>query len=125
MISWLTEEQQIWYRSVKNYEVYARHQYLYLYNNQISDISALSVLRNLIGLSLSGNQISDISALSGLTNLTHLYLYDNQISDISAMSGLTNLEALHLNKNPVVENKSREEIMEVLSGAENLTDVDF
>ena len=99
--------------------------YLYLEQNQIDDISALSVLRNLIGLSLSGNQISDISALSGLTNLTHLYLYDNQISDISALSGLTNLEALHLNKNPVVENKSREEIMEVLSGAENLTDVDF
>ena len=99
--------------------------YLYLEQNQIDDISILSGLTNLIGLDLFGNQISDISALSGLTNLTHLYLYDNQISDISALSGLTNLEALHLNKNPVVENKSREEIMEVLSGAENLTDVDF
>ena len=40
-------------------------------------------------------------------------------------SGLKNLETLHLKGNPVLENKSRDEIMEVLSGADNLTEIDF
>ena len=74
---------------------------------------------------MNENRISDISVLSGLTNLTDLQLDNNHISDISALSGLTNLESLWLQGNPVLENKSREEIMEVLSGAENLDFVDF
>lgn len=94
-----------------------------LNDNQISDINALSGLTNLTSLGLSYNQISDISALSGLTDLKILYLSNNQINDISALSGLTNLENLDLRFNPVVLNNSREEIMEVLSGAENLTNV--
>lgn len=36
-------------------------------------------------LSLNGNQISDISALSSLTNLITLRLGENQISDISPL----------------------------------------
>ena len=120
---------------------------LYLYNNPISDISALSDLTNLTELDLSmnfisdistlsnltnltklelyDNEISDISALSGLTNLTYLALRYNQVSDISALTGLTNLTYLDLDGNPVLENKSREEIMDVLSGAENLDMSDF
>ena len=98
---------------------------LYFYDNQIRDISTLSGLKNLTKLSLVGNQISDISALSRLKNLTKLSLVGNQISDISALSGLKNLDRLWLSDNPVLENKSREEIMEVLSGTENLTDIDF
>ena len=38
-------------------------------SNQISDISALSILTNLQSLSLGGNRINDISALSSLTKL--------------------------------------------------------
>ena len=98
---------------------------LYMWENSISDISALSGLANLINLSLSNNQISDISALSGLINLTELYLNYNQISDISALSGLTNLETLYFYGNPVVNKKSREEIMDVLSGANKLKNVGF
>ena len=98
---------------------------LRLNRNQISDISVLSGLRKLIVLYLNVNQISDINPLSGLTNLTELYLNVNQISDISALSGLTKLETLQLQGNPVLENKSREEIMDVLSEADNLTNVDF
>ena len=120
---------------------------LYLYNNQVSDISALSGLTNLTELDLHESQVSDIDALSDLTNLTILLLYGNQISDINALSGLTklydlrlennqindinalsdltNLNLLFLDGNPVLENKSRGEIMEVLSGAENLREIDF
>ena len=82
-------------------------------------------MTNLRALYLWDNQLSDIRALSGLINLKDLRLHDNQLSDISALSGLTNLKTLYLSGNPVLEEKSREEIMAVLSGAENLTDVDF
>ena len=73
-----------------------------LFDNQISDISAISGLTNLQMLYLGNNQISDISAVSGLTKLTGLYLYNNQISDISAVSNLTNLQiVLYLNNNQI------------------------
>ena len=98
---------------------------LYLRQNQVSDISALSGLTNLKELYLTQNQISDISALSGLTNLTYLGLTQNQVSDISALSGLTNLTELHLAGNPILEKKSRDEIMGILSGADQLENVDF
>lgn len=60
----------------------------------ISDISALSELKNLTELSLYQNSVSDISALSGLKNLTILTLSGNNIHDISALSGLKNLVVL-------------------------------
>jgi Leucine-rich repeat (LRR) protein len=52
-------------------------------------------------------------------------LSGNKISDISALAGLKNLTELYLSNNPVLENKSEKEIMEVLSGAENLSEIDF
>ena len=93
--------------------------------NQLTDISALAGLTNLTELGLRSNQLTDISALAGLTNLTGLDLGSNQLTDISALAGLTKLEKLYLSGNPVLKNKSREEIMEILSGAKNLTPVDF
>ena len=59
-----------------------------LYNNKITDISALSGLANLEVLYLDYNQIADISVLSGLTNLTVLDLDNNKITDISALQKL-------------------------------------
>ena len=96
-----------------------------LSNNQVSDINALSGLTNLERLYMKINQVSDISVLSELKNLQRLGLEYNQISDISALAGLTKLETLRLYSNPVLDNKSREEILEIVSGAENLTEVDF
>ena len=94
-------------------------------SNQLTDFSALAGLTNLTILGLGSNQLTDISALAGLTNLTILDLGSNQLTDISALAGLTKLEELYLSGNPILENKSREDIMEVLSGAEGLTDIDF
>ncbi|MXZ09696.1 MAG: hypothetical protein F4Y79_09650, partial [Gemmatimonadetes bacterium] len=68
-------------------------------SNEISDLSPLSGLTNLTGLSLHNNLISDVSALSGLNKLELLYLYDNYISDVSALSGLTKLTHLSLQNN--------------------------
>ncbi|MCL1903824.1 MAG: leucine-rich repeat domain-containing protein [Oscillospiraceae bacterium] len=76
---------------------------LRLYNNQISDVSPLSELKDLTSLSLLDNQITDISPLSGLKNLEELDLHINQISDISALSGLTKLKILSLNDNKITD----------------------
>ncbi len=74
---------------------------LWLWDNQISNVSALSGLMELMDLDLSGNQISDVSALSGLMDLTDLDLSGNQISDVSALSGLTDLTDLDLSGNQI------------------------
>lgn len=91
---------------------------LELWGNQISDISALSGLTDLTRLLLSGNQISDISALSGLINLTCLDLWGNQISDISSLSGMMNLTSLYLRGNQISD-------ISALSGLTNLTSLRF
>ena len=74
---------------------------LNLYNNTISDISAVANLTNLTSLTLSNNTISDISAVANLTNLTWLNVYNNTISDISAVANLTNLTSLNVSSNNV------------------------
>jgi len=56
---------------------------LWLHNNHISDISALSRLTNLRELYLNTNPINELSALSQLTNLRMLYLSGGKIKDDS------------------------------------------
>jgi Leucine-rich repeat (LRR) protein len=69
--------------------------------NGIVSLVGIEYATNLTELYLYDNQISDISALAGLTNLKELYLYNNQISDISALAELKNLIALSLTENPL------------------------
>ena len=47
------------------------------------------------------NEISDISPLAGLTGLSRLNLDDNEISDISPLAGLANLKWLNVAKNEI------------------------
>jgi Leucine-rich repeat (LRR) protein len=75
--------------------------YLYLYDNEIGDVSGLAGLANLDLLVLNGNQISDVSALAGLGSLTMLWLQDNLITDISGLANLTNLSTLYLWNNEI------------------------
>ncbi len=75
---------------------------LYLYGNEISDISPLAGLIDLTKLSLTTNHIVNISPLADLTNLRELYLSDNQISSISALANLAGLTDLCLGYNRVV-----------------------
>ena len=49
------------------------------------------------------NKISDVSALAGLKNLTTLWLHYNEISDVSALAGLKNLKDLQLHYNRIVD----------------------
>ena len=73
---------------------------LSLGSDSISDISALSELPSLRVLDLGNNRITDISALSGLTSLALLPLGGSSITDISALSGLRSLVFLGLSANP-------------------------
>jgi Leucine-rich repeat (LRR) protein len=67
----------------------------------VSDLSALSPLTQLTGLSLNNTAVSDLSALSPLTQLTGLDLSNTAVSDLSALSPLTQLTGLYLSNTAV------------------------
>lgn len=69
---------------------------LFLGFNQIRDVSLLSNLSALTALSLEVNPISDLSPLSDLTTLTYLDLNYSTIEDLSPISSLTSLTNLSL-----------------------------
>ena len=75
--------------------------YLRLIAKEISDISALSGLKDLDKLELFNNKIRNLDSISGLTELLFLDLQDNQISDINALSGLKDLDYLNLRENAI------------------------
>ena len=72
---------------------------LVLFQNQLTDVSALAGLTKLEGLNLSDNQLTDVSSLAGLTQLKTLLLAYNKLTDVSALTGLKQLEMLYLNEN--------------------------
>ena len=76
---------------------------LYLYGNQIRDLTPLADLTQLTLLSLYDNEITDLTPLAGLTNLTELQLYGNQIKDLTSLAELKNLEKLFLSKNQIFD----------------------
>ena len=83
---------------------------LYIYNNSISDISALENLTSLTNLSIFDNSISDISALEDLTSLAYLWLRNNSISDISVLENLTSLTKLDLRNNSISDISALEDL---------------
>ena len=70
-------------------------------NNGIADVSALSGLTKLRDLKLQNNNISDISPIAGMTQMTHLSLGGNNISDISPLAGMTQMTSLGLVANNI------------------------
>ena len=88
---------------------------LRLYNQNISNVEALSELSSLKELSMSskkyyipyvgfmhgGGQINDITPLVNLTNLTLLYLRGNQIENLTSLNNLINLRHLYLASNQI------------------------
>ena len=74
---------------------------LYLFNNEVTDISGLAGLTGVTRLALESNDISDISPVAGLSNLKWMNLHNNKISDISALAGLTNLTWLDVARNEI------------------------
>ena len=91
---------------------------LYVKNNPLIDVSALSTMKNLIILSLGTTQLDsslDVSAIGGLTKLTSLGLYGRAITDIAVMSNLTNLDHIELGETSLSDLTALSSLSEVTS----------
>ena len=64
---------------------------LFLYENELTDISGVKLFKNLEYLNLFNNKITDILILKNLNKLETLYLSDNKLTDISVIQYLNNL----------------------------------
>ena len=106
---------------LKNLEV------LKIGNNSVTDITPVANLKtNLKVLSACGNQISDLSPLSTLIQIEGLTICGNPLSDISPLSGLINLRSLDLGLNPTADvnplrNLTKLEILNI--GGGEITDI--
>ena len=69
---------------------------LYLYKNQLIDISGIKLFKNLEILQLRQNELTDISVLKNLNKLKILSLGNNPITDISVIQYLTELRSLNI-----------------------------
>ena len=65
----------------------------------ITDLTDLTMMKNIENLALCNQEIEDISALENLP-LKELYLNKNKITDFSVLTGLTNLDLLCILENP-------------------------
>lgn len=65
----------------------------------ITDLTDLTMMKNIENLALCNQEIEDISALENLP-LKELYLNKNKITDFSVLTGLTNLDFLCILENP-------------------------
>ena len=86
---------------------------LVLNDNEISDLSPLAELTELVELNLARNFIGDLSPLAKLTKLEYLFLEQNLIEDVSPLLGLLEMQRLNLTANQVDEDDIRE-LLEVL-----------
>ena len=68
---------------------------LYLSENQIVDVSGLTLTEGLETLDLSSNQIVDVSGLTLTEGLTTLYLGGNQIVDVTVLTLPLGCQLLH------------------------------
>jgi internalin A len=68
--------------------------FLYLRDNNISDLAGISACPLLEQLDLSGNKIKDISLLSDFKELRYLKLYDTSVIDLRPLMKLENLRSL-------------------------------
>ena len=76
--------------------------FLSLWNQNVSEITQINRLSNLVELSLSQNwNVVDVSPLNNLSNLKKLDLQSNSINDITALGTLVNLEYLNVMENPI------------------------
>lgn len=84
-------------------EIFAKYniEWIYLDNNNITDLSPIASFTTLTKLNASNNKISDISTLENLTNLKTINLTNNNISEISVLNNKNNLEYLYLNNNKI------------------------
>ena len=90
-----------------------------LQGNKISDISLLSKSKNTLNkVYLSDNEISDLTALTDAVTLTELLISDNKIGSLDPLSASTELTVLQASHNGIND-------ISALSGMTELYDVDL
>lgn len=72
-------------------------------NNKVKNLSFAENLRDLTVISANNNEITDISALADHKELRELWLKNNKISDISALKNCTNITGLDLGVNEITD----------------------
>lgn len=84
-------------------EIFAKYnlEWLYLDNNEIEDLTAISNIISLTKLNANNNKIEKIDALSKLTKLETISLINNNISDSSVFSNMNNLKYLYIKNNKI------------------------
>ncbi len=87
---------------------------IYLSENQISDISALSGTEGPKRLDISKNKITDISPMTGHSEIIELNVSDNQITDISALTDCFNITTLDISYNYIESIKAVEGIADLI-----------
>ena len=93
----------------------------------ITDLTDLTMMKNLENLALCNQEIEDISALENLP-LKELYLNKNKITDFSVLTGLTNLDLLCILENPAEDLSVLKECSSITRlniESMKLTDIDF
>ena len=93
----------------------------------ITDLTDLTMMKNLETLALCNQEIEDISALENLP-LKELYLNKNKITDFSVLTSLTNLDLLCILDNPAEDLSVLKEcssITQLNIESMKLTDIDF
>ena len=93
----------------------------------ITDLTDLTMMKNLETLALCNQEIEDISALENLP-LKELYLNKNKITDFSVLTSLTNLDLLCILDNPAEDLsvlKDCSSITQLNIESMKLTDIDF
>jgi internalin A len=67
----------------------------------VSDLKALSNLKELVNLGISDNLVTDVSPLENLTKLRYLILWRNKIKDIGVLSNMPEMTDLSIGDNPI------------------------
>jgi hypothetical protein len=70
-------------------------------NNQIDDLSPLSMLKGLKILSITGSQVSSLQPIALLTDLEVIQCNQSPVIDLTPLSGLSNLNKLDIGNTPV------------------------
>ncbi|WP_195988766.1 leucine-rich repeat domain-containing protein [Clostridium sp. D53t1_180928_C8] len=99
-------------KSIEDMESLTGYLDLSLYNTGVSldTLDGLRYATNIGQLYLTDNNISDISELSGLKQLTWLEVNMNKIEDITPIANLINLQGLNISNNPISNISSFEKL---------------
>jgi len=113
---------------LRDHEVFRNVEVMWLYDNNISDISDITLCPNIKNLSFRKNNLVNILPLSALTTLEELYLQENQIADISALVDNENIasgDVVAINENSLDLSEGSEDMQDITALINRGVTVDY